>query len=164
MENRYVSGETITIINPSQLVELIDGYMNLSKNNSPDNEVLKTKETEIFKQLGERKNTKYPKLLLFEIDFSKICDQINEKYQDGFYLDEEYDVVKAPFDRSIRTKPTDLDAPTVEKELSLNKVTSIEVGKTSTMAQNNLLLKRLNTTLLAFSYNYENSDIGTRKI
>ncbi len=153
MEKKYVSSDSISIINPSQLVLNIDDYLHLSKRLPSQDETLQQKEESIFKQLGERKQQSYPKLLMFEINLQKITDQVNEKFQDGIDLEEE--MVRYQSDRTIRRKPTTLDDPSIVRELSTSKITSIKVGKHTTLGDNFVSLKRFNTSLLAFAYNYE---------
>lgn len=153
MEKKNVSSDSISIINPSQLVLNIDDYLRLSKRLPSQDETLHQKEEAIFNQLGERKQQSYPKLLMFEINLQKITDQINEKFQDGIDLEEE--MVRYQSDRTIRRKPAILDDPSIVRELSTSKITSIRVGKHTTLGDNFVSLKRFNTSLLAFAYNYE---------
>ncbi len=155
MENKYVSSDSISIINPSQLVLNIDDYLHLSRRLPSQDEILQQKEESIFAQLGERKQQSYPRLLMFEINLKKISDQVNEKFQDGIDLEEE--IVRYPTDRTIRRKPTTLDDPSIVRDLSTSKITSIKVGKHTTLGDNSVSLKRFNTSLLALAYNYETS-------
>lgn len=155
MENKYVSGDSISIINPSQLVLDIDDYLYLSKRLPSQDETLQQKEESIFSQLGERKKQKYPGLLMFEINLQKVSDYVNEKFQDGIDLEEE--IVHYQSDRAIRRKPTVLDDPSIVRDLSTSKITSITVGKHNTLGDNSVSLKRFNTALLALDYNYETS-------
>ena len=94
MENNYTSGQSISITNPSQLVLSVDEFFRLSKRVPYNDETLLKKEQSIFGHLGERKIAKFPKILMFELSLSKIADQVNEKYQDGFDLEDEYDDVE----------------------------------------------------------------------
>ena len=155
MENKHVSGDSISIINPSQLVLNIDDYLHLSKRVPSQDETLQQKEESIFGQLGERKTQKYPRLLMFEINLQKISDYVNEKFQDGIDLEEE--IVRYPSDRAIRRKPTILDDPSIVRDLSTSKITSIKIGKHNTLGENSVSLKKFNTSLLALAYNYETS-------
>ena len=153
METKRVSSDSITIINPSQLVLNIDEYLKTSKKLPSQDATLQEKEEIIFSQLGERKQQTYPRLLMFEINLEKISDQVNTKYEDGIDLEE--DIVRYPSDRTIRRKPTQIEDPSVVKELSTSKITSIKVGKYTTLGAGSVSLKRFNTSLLALAYNYE---------
>lgn len=150
---KYNSSDSISIINPSQLVLNIDEYLHLSKRLPSQDETLQKKEESIFSQLGERKTQKYPRLLMFEINLQEISNQINKKYEDGIDLEEE--IVRYQTDRTIRRKPITLDDPSIVRDLSTSKITSIKVGKHTTLGENPVSLKRFNTSLLALAYNYE---------
>lgn len=144
MEKNYISGQSISITNPSQLVLSVDDFFRLSKRVPFNDESLQRKEESIFSHLGERKTTKFPKILMFEISFSKIADQINEKYQDGFDLEDEYDVVHYSTIRTTRTKPESLTEPVMVPQLSPNKITSIKVGNYMIIEENPVSISRGN--------------------
>ena len=142
MENNYTSGQSISITNPSQLVLSVDEFFRLSKRVPYNDEILLKKEQSIFGHLGERKIAKFPKILMFELSLSKIEDQVNEKYQDGFDLEDEYDVVRYQTLRSTRTKPSTLSEPVMVPQLSPNKISSVKVGNYRIMQQSPILINR----------------------
>ena len=159
MEKNYTSGQSISITNPSQLVLSVDDFFRLSKRVPYNDETLLKKEEAIFGHLGERKTTKYPKILMFELSLSKIEDQVNEKYQDGFDLEDEYDVVKYQAPRTTRTKPDTLTAPVMVPQLSPNKISSVKVGNYKIMQENPILINREGINLGMPSYEESNNRV-----
>ena len=146
MTKDNITGQQITINNPSKLVLDIDAFLNQSNTlyNNGSEEL-------ILKQLSQRTTTKYPNILMFSIDLEKICDQINDKYQDGFYFEEENDRVQFPYHRTIRRKSSLVHEPSFEKDLSTTQITSIRVGKHAIIGENSVSLKKFNTSLLMIS-------------
>jgi len=158
MEKAKISAQTIEISNPSQLVLNVDDFLRLSKKLPSQSGELKKREQDILYLLdAPRKNKIYDRLLMFEINIDKIADDINDKYQDGFYLEDEKDDIRYPFSRTIRTKPIKLESPYMRKELSPNKITSIKIGKHRIIENNNISLKKISTSLLAFSDEFESN-------
>ena len=125
MEKEYIFGQSIPIINPSELVLSVDDFFRLSKKMSAE-EILQNKQSTIYEHLGPPKSKKYPKTLMFDINTKKIEDEVNEKFVDGIYLDEYGEFSQSS--RTIRTKHPSIKEPLPEKVLSPNKITSITVG------------------------------------
>jgi len=151
MEKKHTVGQQIMIIDPSQLVLDVDAFLNEAITISPHEPRFLAQEEQIFKHLGQVTTKQYPDVLMFSIDLQKICDQINDKYQDGFYFEEENDMVRFPYHRTIRRKSSLIYEPIAEKDLSPSQITSIRVGKHTIIGENNISLKRFNTSLLTTS-------------
>lgn len=149
MEKSYISGQSISIANPSQLVLSVDEFFRLSKKVPSHDDTLKRKEEFIFSHLGERKTAKYPRILMFEIDLQKIADQVNTKYQDGFDLEDEYDIVHYQNPRTIRTRTSLPIEPSLVKELSPSKIKAIKVGNFRIMEENPVSINKFNTSSLS---------------
>ena len=68
------------------------------------------------------------------------------------------DIIRFPYERTLRIKPTTIDPPTKEKELSPMKITSIKVGKHQTIRENTVSIKRMfSTPVLALEDTFETS-------
>ncbi|MBQ7104466.1 MAG: hypothetical protein IJN90_01270 [Bacilli bacterium] len=148
--------QTITISNPSQLFLQVDEFLNLSRKLPSHHEQLQKREKRIFETLGPKSIKEYERILMFQLDLNKVAEQVNLEFQDGIYIDDERDIVHYPYDRTIRTKPTTIDAPTKEKELSPKRVTSIKVGKHKTLQDNSIAIKRIfSTPVLALEDTFE---------
>lgn len=157
MEKNVITGQAIAITNPSQLLLQIDELLKLRKKLSPQDELLKQKEQNLKSLLGTKSTKEYEGLLFFAINFEKIADQVNLKFQDG--IDLEPDLVHIPFSTTIRTRPTILEDPTKIKEKKTSGIGTIKIGKHKIIAQNTIELKRFNTSLLAFSDSFSSESV-----
>lgn len=155
MEKNSISDYTITIVNPSQLVLSIDEFFHLAKKLPSQSETLKQSEKKIFDQLGEKNISTYSRIVMFQINLDRIADKVNEQYQDGIYLDDDLDTVRYPYDRTIRTRNNPIEAPTIEKELSTSKITSIKVGKHRILENNMVSINKNSITSLSLSPSYD---------
>lgn len=153
---KYTS-EKIIVSNPSQLVMRVDEYLKLSKKLPSQNESLQNRERQIFESLASKSLEEYERLLFFPIDLEKVATQVNIKYQDGIYLDEDLDTIKYPYDRTIRTKPKRLEDPTREKVASPKKVPPLKLGNYRILRDNSIAVLRNNATLLALEDTFETS-------
>lgn len=155
MEKTNVYNHTIAISSPSQLVLNVDEFFRLSKKLPSQSETLQRREQQIFDSLGKRSISPYERIVMFKIDLEKVADSVNAKYQDGIYLEDDFDTIRYPYDRTIRTKPIPIEDPSTIKDLSTSKITSIKVGKHRLLQDNTVSIKRFTTPLLGLSDTFE---------
>lgn len=155
MEKKQVQDYKITIDNPSQLVLEVEELSQLRRKLPSQHETLKAREEAILKRLGERTIDTFRGILMFELDMNHVCDMVNEQFADGISLEE--DTIDYPYTRSVRRKPTILEAPTKTKELSAKKGISIHVGKHQIMGDNTFVVNHLSIPTLALEDTFEES-------
>lgn len=90
MADKIFTHQMIDIKDPSKLVLSIDGSFKNAQNQSLEAESLKNL---------PRKIAQSQTLVIEAIDFKKICDYLNEKYKDGFYYEEETEIIGYPSSR-----------------------------------------------------------------
>lgn len=154
LKNFNNKAQVIEIINPSQLIMEIDSFFQLSKRIPSQSPILFEKEKKIFSSLGVRKGKSFDNYMFSEINLGKIEEDINHRFQDGFDLEDDLDTIDYPFFRTSRVK-SELDEPTVVKELLKNRITAIKIGNHRLLENNGATIQRFNSSLLALSSSFE---------
>lgn len=155
MENYVVKSTIRKIPNSSQLILEIDELLKLSGQLSSSNEDLTLKEKNIFSQLGPVETKAFDHFLITPINLKNIEDEINTKYEDGIYLEDDEEI-SYPFLHTIRTT-SHLTNPLSKKEANVN-VPTITIGNVSSLAEKDISLQKEGVGLLAFDSDLEKNN------
>ena len=150
--------EKIEIANPSQLVIRVDEYLKLSRKLPSQNESLMNRERQIFDSLGNRTKENYSRIIFTPIDMSRVEQEVNTRYKDGIYLEDDLDTITYPYDRTIRTRPAKLDDPTKVKVQEPKEVPPLRLGNYRIIRDNPISIQRFTTPLLALEDTFESSN------